>query len=378
MKIAQLHWTAKDGWEKVTESSNINPQLVLMFGGRKTLENKDHFQYLREQFPKAKIVSASTSGEIIDVEVHDDSVVATAIEFEHCRIETVDTHIEGKDSYGAAKELAQQLPKEGLRHVFITSDGGHVNGTELISGFVQHLPSNVSITGGLAGDAADFKKTLVGLNKSPTEGNIVAIGLYGERLKIGFGSVGGWDAFGPDRMITKSDKNVLFELDDKPALELYKTYLGEQAKELPGAALLFPLSMRTSIEDKEEVVRTILTIDEETQTMTFAGDLPEGNIARLMKANFDRLVDGAQQAAEASVDEIGSFEPELAILVSCVGRKLVLGQMVEDEVEAVRETVGEQTAITGFYSYGEIAPSLGTLNCQLHNQTMTITLLAEE
>ncbi|MFT5914857.1 MAG: hypothetical protein ACJAWV_000991 [Flammeovirgaceae bacterium] len=378
MKTSQKLWTAKDGWEEINGEGSINPQVVLAFGGRKTLENASHFDNIKSSFPNADILMASTSGEIIDVEVHDDSVAVTAIEFQSTKHKVVVSSVEGKTSEGAAKEVADSLPKEGLRHVFVLSDGGMVNGTSLIKGLVENLPKNTSITGGLAGDAADFQKTLVGLNETPKAGNIVLLGLYGEKLRVGFSSVGGWDAFGPDRIITKSDKNVLYELDGKPALDLYKEYLGEQAEKLPGSALLFPLSMRTSANDKEEVVRTILTIDEEQKSMTFAGDLPEGNITRLMKANFNRLIDGAQNAAEASLDKFGSFKPELALLVSCVGRKLVLGQRIEDEVESVREVIGDDAAMTGFYSYGEIAPSLGTLNCQLHNQTMTITLLAEE
>ena len=376
MKISQKHWSDKDGWADFQEDAE-NPQLVLVFGGRKVLEHATHYETVQAFYPDALIVLASTSGEIIDTEVHDDSLSVTAIEFEKSNIATAFTNIASQSSAEAGEALAKQLPKEGLRHLLVFSDGGLVNGTALLEGLNSQLPDNVTITGGLAGDAADFQRTLVGLNAPPEMGNLVAIGLYGEDLKIGFGSIGGWDSFGPDRIITKAEGNVLHELDGQPALDLYKHYLGDQASELPGAALLFPLSIRESASATEEVVRTILTIDEEAKTMTFAGDLPVGNLARLMKANFDRLVDGAQRAATSGLETIGGFEPSLALLVSCVGRKLVLGQRVEDEVEAVRDAIGDEAAIAGFYSYGELAPSLGTINCQLHNQTMTITLLAE-
>ena len=380
MEISQRFWSKRDGWELIEGEHEIDnsAELVFAFGGRTVLEDKAHFEQLRAFYPNAQILMGSTSGEIMDVEVHDDSIVATGIKFDHTKFEIVVANAKDRESFDVAQELAKALPHEGLRHIFILSDGGHVNGTDLIQGFTSTCSNQVTITGGLAGDAANFQKTLVGLDAAPQEGQVIAVGFYGDRLKIGFGSVGGWDPFGPDRIITKSEKNVLHELDGKPALELYKTYLGDQAENLPGSALLFPLSMRRSVEDKEEVVRTILTIDEENQTMTFAGDLPEGNITRLMKANFDRLIDGAHKAAEGSLSTIGSFKPELALLISCVGRKLVLGQRIEDEVESVREVIGDDAIITGFYSYGEIAPSLGTINCKLHNQTMTITLLSED
>jgi hypothetical protein len=265
--------------------------------------------------------------------------------------------------------------EERLAHVLVLSDGSSVNGSDLVRGLIRYLPTGVAATGGLAGDGARFGATLVFNNGVPEKGAIAAVGLYGSRLKVGFGSLGGWDPFGPERLVTRSKGNVLFELDGRPALGLYKQYLGEHAKGLPATGLLFPLSVRVKPDDTA-LVRTILAIDEQQQSMTFAGDVPEGAHARLGKANVDRLVDGAVGAARASYPA-GSAAPELAILISCVGRKLVLKQRVEEEVEGVRSVLGQQAAMTGFYSYGEIAPfSLGERS-ELHNQTMTITTFAE-
>ena len=205
---------------------------------------------------------------------------------------------------------------------------------------------------------------------------IAVLGLYGNRLKVGYGSLGGWDSFGPERLITRSRGNVLYELDGQSALELYKKYLGEHAKGLPATGLLFPLSIRTK-EGDAGVVRTILAIDEEDRSLTFAGDIPEGAYARLMKANFDRLIDGAVGAAKTSYEAIGSTSPDLAVLISCVGRKMILKQRTEEEVEGVREILGDKTVLAGFYSYGEISPFTPGARCELHNQTMTITTFSE-
>jgi hypothetical protein len=170
---------------------------------------------------------------------------------------------------------------------------------------------------------------------------------------------------------------VLYEMDGNSALELYKKYLGEHASGLPATGLFFPLSIRTSA-GTAGVVRTILSVNEEEQSMTFAGDIPEGAFARLMKANFDRLIDGAIGAAKTSYQALGSASPDLAILISCVGRKLVLKQRVEEEVEGVRDILGSHTVLTGFYSYGEISPFTPDTKCTLHNQTMTITTFLEK
>jgi hypothetical protein len=235
------------------------------------------------------------------------------------------------------------------------------------------------VTGGLVGDGARFKRTLVGLNDAPKEGNIVGIGFYGKSIRIGYGSFGGWDAFGPERLITKSHENILFELDGKPALKLYKEYLGSQATGLPGTGLLFPLNLTLKAGKGEvDVVRTILSVDEKQQSMTFAGNMPQGSYTRLMKANFDRLIDGAGKAADISRQKLPRRDPDLAILISCIGRKLVLKDRIEEEVEAVRDVLGYKTCLTGFYSYGEISPIMPVESkCSLHNQTMTITAFWE-
>ena len=261
-------------------------------------------------------------------------------------------------------------------HVLVISDGLKVNGTELVRGLVKHLPPGVAVTGGLAGDGARFEQTLVCLDGLPEAETIAVIGFYSSRLHVGYGSLGGWDPFGPERLITRAKGNVLYALDGQSALALYKQYLGEHAADLPASGLLFPLSLRTK-DRKSVVVRTILAVSEAEQSLTFAGDVPEGAYARLMKANFERLIDGAIGAAQTSYEAIGAHSPDLAILISCVGRKLLLKQRTEDEVEGVRDILGEHTTMTGFYSYGEICPAAPLGNCELHNQTMTITTFAE-
>jgi hypothetical protein len=209
---------------------------------------------------------------------------------------------------------------------------------------------------------------------APSE-QIVAIGLYGARLQVGFGSRGGWEPFGVERTITRAVGNVLYELDGEPALDLYKRYLDDHAAGLPASGLLFPLTIRSTTSG-EPVVRTILAVDEQARSLTFAGDLPVGHRARLMRASLDRLVAGASEAASVSLAD-ASAPVSLALLVSCVGRKLVLKQRVEEEIEGVREVLGPEATIAGFYSYGELAPFKASRPCELHNQTMTITTLSE-
>lgn len=352
------------------------PQLALAFASPDALRDAATWKELRAACPGARIVGCSTAGEIAGTQVLDDSVVLTAVELDDSRLRAAAVGVgEAADARAIGARLAAELPHEGLVHVLVLSDGLKVNGSALVAGLVGGLPPRVAVTGGLSGDGAKFGRTAVCLDGPDPSEQVVAIGLYGERLRVGYGSLGGWDPFGPERRITRSDGNVLYELDGEPALALYKRYLAEHAPALPASGLLFPLAVRHA--DQIPVVRTILAVSEADQSLTFAGDVPVGHRARLMKANFDRLLDGASGAARTSFDAIGSAEPDLAILISCVGRRLVLKQRIEEEVEGVRDVLGAGAVLTGFYSYGEISPFTPSARCELHNQTMTITTLAE-
>ena len=379
MKTEQKKWTKDTGWVSLSDNHLKNTaQLVFLFGETSLLKDSGNFQQVADFYPRAHILAASTAGEIIDTEVLDDSLVVTAVCFDDTKLQVAKTTIaDMEDSLAAGERLADSLKKKELTHVLVLSEGIHVNGTHLVAGLISKLPKNVAVTGGLAGDQDRFKETVVGLNGVPESDTIVVVGFYGAGITVGYGSMGGWDPFGPERLVTKSKDNVLYELDGRSALALYRKYLGDQAKELPASGLLFPLSLRMEGR-KTGLVRTILSIDEQTGSMTFAGDVPEGAFVRLMKANFERLIDGASGAASASREALGKTAPDLALLISCVGRKLVLRQRVEEEVEGVREVFGKVTTITGFYSYGEISPAVPTeKQCELHNQTMTITTFSE-
>lgn len=381
MDLEQSRWTAAGGWEPRSPGRLRESQLVMVFGGPEVLKDSSLRDLVAGAYPGAFLFGCSTAGDIYGTQVSDDSLVVTAIRFETTRVLGRTTRIEGpEDSLAAGERLAQSLAGEGLAHVIVLSDGLHVNGSKLVEGLARNLPADVTVTGGLSGDGPRFKETLVlggtGGGSTPEPRTIAAVGFYGRGLRVGYASLGGWDPFGPERLITRSEGNVLYELDGRSALELYKTYLGPHARELPASGLLFPLSLRTG-EGCTPVVRTILSVDEEQSSMTFAGDVPEGSYARFMKANFDRLIDGAVGAARTSYEAVGSTAPDLALLVSCVGRKLVLKQRVEEEVEGVREVLGDRTVLAGFYSYGEISPFTPDARCELHNQTMTITTLTE-
>jgi hypothetical protein len=350
-------------------------QLVLVFGNQLLL-SENLILALRRRYPHACLFGCSTAGEIYGTQVCEETITATAVHFDSSTVHVCSCEI-GKDGHAIGKRLAESIPGDGLVHALVLSDGLGINGAALVAGLKEGLPASVEVTGGLAGDDFRRQETLVIADQEPKKGIVAILGLYGPQLKVGYGSLGGWDPFGPDRLVTRSEGNVLYELDGQPALALYKRYLGEYASGLPSTGLLFPLALRGPEGRDTGIIRSIRSINEADNSITSAGDIPQDSYVRLMKANFERLIEGAAGAANMSRQKMVGSNMPLALLVSCVGRKVVLQQRVEEEVESVRHVLGAQTALTGFYSYGEISPHNPNARCEFHNQTMTITTFSE-
>jgi len=379
VKIQQRLWQAEVGWKSLHgEDLKEDANLVLVFGGISIIENMELLKDVQGFYPKAFISGCSASGEILQTQVYDDSLSVTAIALEKSFIKAYKTEIKSMaESLDAGVNLASQIEKDGLKHVLMLTDGALIKGDDFIAGFRDNISPDVAVTGGLASDNGAFKKTFVVYEGSLYSGVAIAICFYGESLQVGYGSRGGWDSFGPDKIITKSEGNILYEVENQPALDLYKKYLGEEADGLPQTGLYFPLMILKNPSDKG-VVRTVMAVNQKDGSLIFGSDIPQGGYARLMKANFERLIDGSAAAAEDCAVNLPQ-DAELAILISCVARKLVLKQRTEEEVEAAIEILGDNIAITGFYSNGEICPNIPTIkHCEFHNQTMTITTISEK
>ncbi len=363
--------------EPFDETLNCDKSLVLVFATAKKHLIQEPLKELINHFSQATVIGASSAGEIVQDELLSDSVVVAVMTFNTTRIKSVSQPLlKMEDSYSGGVEIATKLLENDLKAIFVLSDGLNVNGSQLTSGIASKITKDIVVTGGLAGDDDRFENTWIIVDGKLTDSAVSAVGLYGDNIHISHGSKGGWDTLGIERLVTKSKDNVLYELDSQPALEIYKRYLGEKASELPSSGLLFPLQLKDKSDSTESKVRTILAVNEEEQSITFAGDVPEGSYVTLMKANFDRLIDGASDAAKNVFLDDYKGEDILSIAISCIGRKLVLKQRVEEELEATLEILPPKTKQIGFYSYGEISP-LSSGVCDLHNQTMTLTLIWE-
>ena len=364
--------------------SAIAPDLILVFAAIEHFHAAGVVSHLSSVFPGTGLIGCSTAGEISADGVDDGSCVITAVKFAHTALRFASTALHDMDdSLAAGERLGKLLAADDLQAVLLFGPGVQINGSALVDGLSPHIGSAVTITGGLAGDAGAFQRTFTLGPDGISDQHIVAVGLCGDHLQFGHGSFGGWEPFGPARKVTRCAGNVLFELDGEPALAVYKRYLGDHARGLPASGLLFPFAMLGEDHNAIGLIRTILAIDENAGSLTLAGEINAHGYLKLMHASTDKLVNGAESAAQAAAGMIQSTSEaaQLAILVSSVGRKLVMGNRVDEDVEAVAEVLSEQlgspTVLTGFYSYGEISPITQGAACKLHNQTMTITCLSE-
>lgn len=379
MKTYDLEWSTVGGWRHAVPLA-APIALVLYFGVTETLQDAALYAQLRARFPDAQILGCSTGTHIQGLNVRDDGAVGVALSFASTRVRLAAALIDtAEQSFACGVNIGTQLMADDLAAVFVLSDGLVTDGSALAQGLSSVLPASVPVSGALAADGARFDTTLVGVNEPPGGGRVGAFALYGDSVRCSYGSAGGWDLFGPLRRVTASRGRILYELDGEPALDLYERYLGDEAAGLPATGLYYPLNVHDVARPEARVVRTVLGIDRKARSMTFAGTLVEGSTVQLMRGSHERLVEGAAQAARRAVAGIaGDTQGDrLALLVSCVGRRLLMRQRCDDEVEAVGTAFGAPTALFGFYSYGEITPGSGLDSCELQNQTMTITCISE-
>lgn len=362
---------------ELAKLKSIDAQIILVFSSNTILENSSVIPNIRAALPNARIMGCSTAGEIGE-SVEDDSITLMGMTFEKTRFEFTAVQLaKTEDSYQAGVKIARNLKKDDLRAIFVLTPGLSINGSELTLGLREHLSDNVYVSGGLAGDGTHFKHTCVVLDDGISDKQAVAFGLYGDNIVVNSGSSGGWKPFGPLRRVTRAEKNILFELDGKPALALYKEYLGDKVEGLPGSGLLYPFAiMDENRTDTKGLIRTILGINEEQNSLILAGNMETGSLVSLMHAGTDELAEGARQAAVKALNSNTAVKDSAAICVSCVGRKILMGDDTIEELDAVRENL-KATPIAGFYSYGEISHHEDTNAPELHNQTMTITYITE-
>lgn len=376
MEIEQSKWCPTQEWVKLYSSKNGHrSQLVYVFGNQDILQTKGRLEEIQEMYPSADIVVCSTSNEIYNGQVFNGSIVLSAIYFEYTKIQAVTINLRDvKDSFDMGTHISAMIEKDDLRHLMIFTDGNQIDPAHLLTGLHFNISSSIPITGGLAGN--NTNTTITGLNDVGEEGNIVGVAFYGEKINIGHACHGGWTPFGPERFITKSEDNILYELDHIPIYDFYSKYLEGIVEDMKEAAKIYPFGLATA-SGEDRLIRAFLRFDE-NKNAVFAGDMPEGSKVRLLRTNINHLLDSAAIAAENSWKPFNMQDPEFALIVNCNARKLVLQDWLDEEIVAVKNHLGKRTKSIGFYSSGEFSPQYQDTKTELHNHTMTITTFSED
>ena len=378
MKVQQARLTSTKPAPAEALLGELQPHLITVFGAPAFFEDSRFVHSLQDAYPDACLLGCSTAGEISADGVTEEDCILTGVEFANSRVTQASAVLASmNDSFDAGSRIGAQLVQPGLKAIIVFAPGISINGSALVDGMVQRVGDEVPITGGLAADGGAFARTWTLRSQGASTTDIVAIGLHGDALEFAHGSFGGWKPFGPVRQVTRCEGNVLYEIDSEPALAVYQRYLGEHARDLPASGLLFPFAIVDAEGNEAGPIRTILGVDRDAGSLTLAGAVDAGSYLKLMHADTDRLVGGATTAAEATRKMRLASGSSLAVLVSCIGRKLVMGKRVGEEVAAVGRVLGQGSTLTGFYSYGEISPRASSRVCGLHNQTMTISWFGE-
>jgi len=381
VKIDSLIWSVKNGW-KINRDEIVNKSdatIIFIFGTAKAMQENLFFQDVRERYPNALLVGGSSAGTIYGDEILDDEVTFSALYFEKSSVKLAIEHIlDIEDSFNIGKNLVSKLVSEDLKHIVVLTDSINLNGSVLVDGLNSVSNCKVPISGGMLGEENQSFFNAYVLADAPAVNSIaIAIGFYGN-IDTFYGSDSGWDDFGTERVITKSTGNIVYEIDGEPALDLYKKYLGDLAKELPASGLRFPLNIWNPNDIEKPVIRTLMGIDEKERSLIFVSDVPENFKAKLMKTNIDGLIDGSEKAINQT-GFIPNNKSAYCLAVSCIGRRLILDQLTEEELVVIDEYIGGEVELSGFYSYGEIAPFSKELKtCRFHNQTMTVTVITEK
>ncbi|WP_419899349.1 FIST signal transduction protein [Roseomonas sp. USHLN139] len=383
MRLGQLHWMPDRGWSPPPGSLGFEPGLILCFGRGAVLEQA--LAPLRQACPAARLVAGGAQAMMRGAELQQEGAVAVALRFAATPFRIVEQVVAGTgDDRRAGQALGAALSAPDLAGILVLADGITVNGSELLAGLRDRLGQGCALFGGMLSDTARPEEPGppgLGIDGPPRHGLAAAIGFYGPQVRIAAGAASGVDAFGPRRLITCASGSLLQALDGRPALELYRRYLGEEFVG-SSAALTFPLLVWPPGQPEQAVVRTLIHFDPARGSLRFAGNVPAGHLARLMRGNLDRVAMAAADAARQACAGLPALPGDrLALLVSCIGRLQLLGGRTAEEVEdaALALALGEGggAAPIGFYSYGEICCAGGGAQTELHNQTMTVLLLGE-
>lgn len=354
------------------------PDLVILFSSAR-YDAARVLEGVHSRLPAAvPLVGCSAYAEIDNEQALTSSVVAMGLVLEGIEVRTFQVAGRGVDSFAAGRDAGRGLREFAPDLVITFPDVLTMNATRFLLGLQDALGKGMPIVGGASADDGAFKATYQIHGREALSGGAVGVALKGP-LTIVTAAKSGYTPVGATHASTRVENgNVLLEIDGRPALDIYRDYLGERVAQMPAVSIEFPIAVVGGIEgaprradDELLLVRAILGVDEARGALLLGGDVPEGAAIRVTRATKEDVVRGAEEATMTALEAMPA--PEVALIFSCMSRKSVLGPRFKDECRASFARLPEGLPKIGFYTFGELSPVQGTT--MHHESTYTIVLL---
>lgn len=382
--------TQKDAFDAGNEAAlaavgklSMKPSMLWVFGAI-SYDQQKLLDGIAAAAPGVPVVGCTTDGEISSQGLSINSVVVMALASDTIRLQSTYVERLSNDSYDAGFQIGKSFQGSGIPYIQVFSDGLCGNADKIIQGIKAHMGEDIKIAGGTAGDGGDFKRTYQYFGNRVLTDSIVAVAFQGQ-FGLGTGTACGWFPVGIAKKVTRSVGNVVYELDGQPALQAYERFLGKHAERLPAVGVEYPLGLLNNDSETEEegyfLCRATMGVDRQAGAIIFAGDVPEGSLVKMTIGNDGDIILAARKAARSAMEKLliksPDLKPRVIFLYSCMARKIVLGTRTDEEIVAVKEAIGGDVPIIGFYTYGEYAPIGECEHSCFHNETATLTVIGD-
>ncbi|QDT05737.1 FIST N domain protein [Rubripirellula lacrimiformis] len=370
-----LSYDGAQGWSAPFPKVDSKNTLVLVFAACEFCTDQDPLLEIQNAYPNSAVAGCGTRGQVFEGDLQTQSISVGIIRFRSTTIKTAFAPVESFDqSRQAGVKLAEGIADPLLSGVLLFADGLLTEATDLVRGIQEVLPPNIPIAGGMASDHS-LEHTWVYQQGQAVHGMACAIGLIGDKVEMACATGGGWKLIGEERTATRTSHKTIFEIDGRPALDVYKEHIGPEAiAGLPQSVIRFPIALKM---DLHEVVRDVMGFDEETGAMHLAGDAPQGIGIQFMTTTPEEILDGVDEAVERLLMQtLGVNADALCVCISCSGRGEILGDQTSEEPRLLQELLGKDVKQVGMYAFGEISTTTSGYP-QNHNQTMTVAIIRE-
>ncbi len=325
------------------------------------------------------VFGATTAGEFIDGEIGEGGITIMLLDINPAYFRIHFRETGEHTTYENAKQIGLTGKNSFTNPAFIIASGWlHIDGEKIVEGIIEGFGSEITVFGGMAGDDLAMEGPLVFTNKEGAVNGVLALVIDEDKIEINGIATCGWKPIGTTKTVTKSEGNIVYTIDDKPALDMVMKYLGLDIDLDTGNDVLtnigayYPLQLER--ENVAPVMRTAMWGNKEDRSLICAGTVPQGSKVKFsLPPDFDAIEQVVEECKELKNDR--QQEADALIMFSCISRHLSFGILMSEEIEQVKQVW--DAPMVGFFSYGEFGKSK-TGKHEFHNNTCCVVALKEK